>query len=364
MANDPFTALQTPAPDFSMQQASALLRENYGIDASLEPLGSERDQNFLAAATDGSKYVLKIANASESVAVTDFQNQALLHIARVAPEIPVPRVIPANDGKLMFEVESVAGDTHRVRLLSWLEGIPLQHAQGVRAVARQMGECLAQIGLALRDFEHTAGDYALLWDIRNAASLEKLLPYVDDRDLRKLCAQRLSRFRDVIAPQLDTLRSQVIHNDMNPSNVLVDAADVNRVTGVIDFGDMVFSRLVNDVAVAAAYFCRIEDDPFAEVAVFLDAYTDVLPLTEDEIALLPDLILTRHLTTVMITHWRASLYPDNAEYILRSEGRARILRSEGRARRMLYLVVESSIKDTASRFLGVCRRVPGKGARA
>jgi Ser/Thr protein kinase RdoA (MazF antagonist) len=78
-------------------------------------------------------------------------------------------------------------------------------------------------------------------------------------------------------------------------------------------------------------------------------------LTEDEIALLPDLILTRHLTTVMITHWRASLYPDNAEYILRSEGRAR---------RMLYLVVESSIKDTASRFLGVCRRVPGKGARA
>jgi Ser/Thr protein kinase RdoA (MazF antagonist) len=203
--------------------------------SSLEPLGSERDQNFLAYTSDGDRYVLKFANSAEPAAVTDFQNQALLHIARVAPDIPVPRVIPANDGKLMFEVESAAGDPHRVRLLSWLEGVPLQHAQGVSAVARQMGDCLAQIGLALREFEHPAGDYALLWDIRNAASLEKLLPHVDDRDLRTLCEQRLSRFRDVIAPQLDTLRSQVIHNDMNPSNVLVDDADVNRVTGVIDF---------------------------------------------------------------------------------------------------------------------------------
>ncbi len=79
---------------------------------------------------------------------------------------------------------------------------------------------------------------------------------------------------------------------------------------------------------------------------FLSAYTDVLPLTEDEIALLPDLILTRHLTTVMISHWRASLYPDNAEYILRSEGRAR---------GMLQLVTESSIDDTAGRFVDACR---------
>ena len=210
---------------------------------------------------------------------------------------------------------------------------------------------LAQIGRALRDFAHPAGDYALLWDIRNVASLEKLLRYVNDMQLRKLCESRLERFRDVISPQLDSLRSQVIHNDMNPGNVLVDHADANRVTGVIDFGDIVFSQLVNDVAVAGAYFCRIEGDPFAEVVEFLDAYTDVLPLTEDEIAVLPDLILSRHLTTVMISHWRAGLYPDNAEYILRSEGRAR---------KMLYLVNGMSVNDTVGRFLDVCGRAPGQ----
>ena len=346
MPTDPFIALQTPAPDFSEQQARSLLRERYGIDATLEPLASERDQNFLATGSDGSKQVLKFANTYEDAAITDFQNQGLLHIARAAPDFPVPRVITTNDGELMFEVESETGTAHRVRLLSWLEGTPLQHAEGADSVARQAGHCLAQLGLVLHNFRHPASDYPLLWDIRNAASLGQLLPHVRDPDLRKLCEQRLERFGTVIAPQLERLRSQVIHNDMNPSNVLVDQDDVNRVTGVIDFGDMVFSRLVNDVAIAAAYFCRAGEDPFGEVIDLLDAYTDTLPLTEDEIAVLPDMILTRHLTTVMITHWRVAMYPDNADYILRNETRAR---------KMLSLVAGIPIDETVGRFLDVCR---------
>lgn len=346
MTGDPFTALQTPAPAFAAQQAADLLREHYGIEASLQPLASERDQNFLVSSEGGAKYVLKFANASESAAITDFQNQGLLHIARVDADFPVPRVIPTKDNELMFEVGSQAGAAHRVRLLSWLDGVPLQHAQGVTSVARQTGACLARLGLALQNFEHPASDYPLLWDIRNAGSLEQLLPYVDDADLRSLCELRLARFRDVVGPHLGTLRCQVIYNDMNPSNVLVDRDDADRVAGVIDFGDMIHSQLVNDVAVASAYFCRIGEDPFEEVVELLDAYTDILPLTEDEIAVLPDLILTRHLTTVMITHWRASLYPDNAEYILRNEGRAR---------KMLYHVTRLSISDTVGRFLDACK---------
>jgi Ser/Thr protein kinase RdoA (MazF antagonist) len=342
---DPFTALQTPPPTFSEQQAADLLREHYGIEAGLQPLVSERDQNFLATCSDGAKYVLKFANETESRAITDFQNQGLLHIARVDADFPVPRVIPTRDNELMFDVESEAGIAHRVRLLSWLEGVPLQHAQGVDGVARQTGTCLARLGLALHDFKHAASDYPLLWDIRNAASLRELLPHVGDDRLRSLCEQRIDRFCDVTSPHLGTLRSQVIYNDMNPSNVLVHADDVNRVAGVIDFGDMIHSQLVNDVAVACSYFCRLTDEPFEEVTELLEAYTSILPLTEDEIAVLPDLILTRHLTTVLITHWRASLYPGNAEYILRNEGRAR---------QMLYRMASLSISDTVGRFLEVC----------
>ena len=344
--SDPFAVLTTAAPALTVDAAAAVLRDQFSLTGRLEPLASERDQNFLATGKDGSKRVLKFANAAESAAITDFQNQGLLHIARVAPDFPVPRVIPTLDDELLFEAESEAGDAHRVRLLSWLDGVPLRHAEGVGSMARQAGACLAHLGLALRDLEHPASDYPLLWDIRNAASLTQLLPHVNDEVLLNLCEQRLERFRDVVAPLLNRLRSQVIHNDMNPSNVLVDSADVNRLAGVIDFGDMVFSRLVNDAAVGAAYFCEAEEDPFREVAKFLGAYTEILPLTEEEISLLPDLILTRHLTTVMITHWRASLYPDNADYILRSEPKAR---------QMLSLVAGMSIDHTVGRFLDVCK---------
>jgi len=353
VSGDPYISLRTPAPDFSETRASALLRSHYGLVASLDPLVSERDQNFLVKAAEGAKYILKIANAAESAPITDFQNRALLHIAKVSPDFPVPRVIPTTDGDLQFEVESDSGNAHCVRLLSWLDGVPLQHARGVRSVARQTGTCLAQLGLALCDFEHPASDYTLLWDIRNAASLEELLPHIADTDLRGLCAARLERFRNVTRPQLDALRAQVIYNDMNPSNLLVEEEDANRLAGVIDFGDMVHSQLINDVAVAAAYFCKTDEDPFGDVAEFLDAYIEKLPLTEDEIAVLPDLVLTRHLTTVVITHWRASMYPENAKYILRNEGRAR---------QVLTRVAGISIDDTVGRFLDVCRGDVGQEA--
>ena len=338
---DIFESLLRPAPALSHEKALDLLRSRYGIVGSLKPLVSERDQNFLVTTDGDQKFVLKIANASEDAAVTEFQIEALLYLADAAPDFPVPRVIRARDGAWMSDISLPSGDRHGIRLLSWLDGIPLQHADGVGSIAAQTGSCLATLASALQDFNHPASDYLLLWDIRNAAHLADLLPHVDDISLRDLCEARLLHFQEVVRPQLEPMRKQVIYNDMNPSNVLVDPGDVNRLSGVIDFGDMVHSHLVNDVAIAAAFLCKDSDDPFAEVQSFLSAYSRVLTLTEDEISLLPDLILTRHLTTVMITHWRASLYPDNREYIMRNEARAR---------QMLFRVASLPMDETARRF--------------
>jgi Ser/Thr protein kinase RdoA (MazF antagonist) len=342
---DPFEVLRTPAPSFSLQRAAELLQENYDLHADLEPLVSERDQNFLVSETDGARYVLKFANSAERPEVTDFQVQALLHIARVAPETPVPAVIPTRDDLLMFEAISDTGTSHRVRLLSWLDGTPLYDAKGVSSIAGQMGRCLAQLGLALKEFSHPGSDQVLLWDIQHATQLVELLPHIRDAALRRLCETQLTHFRESVEPQLDTLRRQVIHNDMNPGNVLVDGNDANRLAGVIDFGDLAHSHLVNDLAIAAAYLCRLDDDPYAEVIEFLSAYTKVVPLSDDEISLLPDLIVARRLTTTMISQWRASLHPENIDYILGDEARSR---------RKLDLTVDLCNDNTRHRFREVC----------
>jgi Ser/Thr protein kinase RdoA (MazF antagonist) len=169
---------------------------------------------------------------------------------------------------------------------------------------------------------------------------------VQDAALRRLCESRLERFERHTRTALAGLRKQVIHNDFNPSNMLVAEDDVQQLSGVIDFGDMVYSQLVNDVAVAAAYFCKLDKDPFEYVIPLLSAYSAVVPLTDEEIEVLPDMILTRHLTTVMITHWRAALYPENRDYILRNEARAR---------NMLRRVADLPVDETRDRFHAACR---------
>src|SRR3989304_8405616 len=60
----------------------------------------------------------------------------------------------------------------------------------------------------------------------------------------------------------------VIYNDANDHNVMVDGADgySRRVTSVIDFGDMLRSWTVNELAVAATYVMLDKPDPIAAAA--------------------------------------------------------------------------------------------------
>ena len=60
------------------------------------------------------------------------------------------------------------------------------------------------------------------------------------------------------APRLASLRRSAVHNDLNDNNVLVAGdgplhARHERISGILDFGDMVFGYTVADLAVACAY---------------------------------------------------------------------------------------------------------------
>jgi hydroxylysine kinase len=322
---DPFAVLTTAAPALTVDAAAAALRDHYSLTGTFEPLASERDQNFLVTTPGDEKYVLKFANSAELAGVTDFQTAAMLHIAERRPGFPIPRVVRTLEGDTTATVEDGDGRRHRVRLLTWLEGLPLQHTERTPGYAATLGSCLAELGRALRDFKHSASGYALLWDLKGAAALGELLDCVDDRELRALCAGRLDAFESRVVPRFDDVPWQVIHNDLNPSNVLVSPNDARKVKGVIDFGDLVRSPRVVDVAVASSYLLRDQDDSLADVLDFVTAYCKVEPLEATEIEILYDLILTRATMTVLISRWRASRYPDNREYILRSETRARRL---------------------------------------
>ena len=314
------TLLTTALPKATADDAARIAREHFGIEARVAPLTSERDRNFHLVDAGGRGYVLKIGNSAEDPAVINLQTDALLHIERHDAGLPVPRVCPARDGRT--ELALTLGErTHIVRLLTYLAGEPLYRTPASRAQREALGHCLARLGLALRDFRHLAAAHDLQWDIGNAARLREWLPHIAEDGLRGLATHTLDRFEEEIMPVQRRQRRQVVHNDFNPHNVLVDPVDPSRVTGILDFGDMVETALINDIAVAASYhFCGAQ--PLECAAEFVAAYHSVSPLQPEEIAILFDLIAIRHVTTITITEWRARLYPDNRAYIMRNHPRA------------------------------------------
>ncbi len=115
MTADPFEVLRTPAPAFSKKQASELLLEYYDIDAELEPLVSERDQNFLVSVAGGTKYVLKFANSAETPEVTDFQIQALLPDLIVARRLTTTMISQWRASLYPENIDYILGDEARSR---------------------------------------------------------------------------------------------------------------------------------------------------------------------------------------------------------------------------------------------------------
>jgi len=321
--NDAITLLSTKPPEFSEAAVTPFLKENYGVEGALKTLVSERDQNFLVEPESGDSFVFKIASSAEVAGVTDFQVEALLHIEENSPELLVPRVVRTLSGDTSFTIVGEDGREHVARLLTWLEGVPLRYAEPKPNNAEDRGLFLGNLGVALADFDHPFSDHVLLWDLSHAGQLAILLDNIESETLRESCQGRLRRFEEHTQPELLQLRSQVIYNDLNSSNLLVDPYDTETITGIIDFGDMVKSPLVIDVAVAAAYLCDAGDDPLSGIVKFLSGYSRVRPLQQEEVALLFDLILTRNTMTIVITHWRAADHPENREYILRNEPRAR-----------------------------------------
>ena len=314
--------LTTTPPAFSNSDAIRIATVHYGIDSRVRLLVSERDQNFLLDTVDGKRFTLKISNHAEQEEVIDFQNRALRHVAQRDVSYPLPRVIPNLDGQLHCTVEA-GGKTHFVRVLSWLEGEVLGKATTDAGLANRMGRLLARLGLALEGFDHPGSNPPSLWDMKRASGLRELLVHIQDPELRLLMGQALDRFDTRVKPVLDTLRAQVIHSDMNPDNLLMDKTQAGRITGIIDFGDMVKSPLIIDLAVAAAYQLGDGEDPLGCVLPMVAGYHSVRPLQAPETEILMDLIRTRLITSLLIASYRVTLFPENREYLLRSYDSAR-----------------------------------------
>lgn len=310
--------LTQDAPAFDSGLAAEVALQCYGVSGEIKPLSAEKDANFLITLSRGERALLKITNAAEDRAVTEMQTAALMHLATADPDLPVPRIYASLGGNAAEVITAADGQTHVVRLMSYLDGTTMSSATPCTGLHRRLGDFHARVVLGLRGFFHPAGGHFLQWDIKQAGHLRPLLADVQDTTLRAQLGRCLDHFDLEIAHQLPLLRAQIVHNDFNPHNILVDAPQSGRPVGLIDFGDMVHTPLVCDFAVACSYQIAEGPDPLHNVCEMVAGYANRLPLEAVEIALLPCLIRLRHATTLAIGASRARRYPDNAPYILRN----------------------------------------------
>jgi 4-aminobutyrate aminotransferase-like enzyme/Ser/Thr protein kinase RdoA (MazF antagonist) len=285
------------APALTATEAAELARRLYGIDADARPLPSERDQNFVLHTAPGDRFVLKIANALEPRDLLEAQNAAMAWIAQRS--ILCPRPVPALDGTLLTEITTASGARHVVRVLTWLEGMPLGDvSERDTGLLQEVGERVAELDRALDGFDHPAIHRDFYWDLAQApAVIRERAPLVEDPELRTL-VMRLAG--DVVArdgAQLAGLRRAASHNDPNDYNILVHADQVN---GLLDFGDIVYTYAIADLAIAMAYAILDAPDPVEAAVAVARGYHWLRPIADDEIAVLFGLVTLRLCASVCI----------------------------------------------------------------
>ncbi len=297
-----------------------MLAEWYGLTGTLAPLPSERDQNFHVATGTGDEVVLKIADTSEDVGTLDCQAAVLDRLSSAGTRFRFPSVVPSVDGRLMVEVEGSDRLRHLVRVLRYVPGEPLASVRAhTPALLEEVGTLTGTMARVLDGFSVPCADRGLRWDLRlGRRVVGQCLSGVTRADQRGRIERFLAAFDRDAAPHLSTLRTNIVHNDANDHNVLVSTADpddptcVRHVTGIVDFGDLVDSYVVGEVAIAAAYAMLRKRDPAQAAARVVRGFHAVHPLTERELAVLYSLVCLRLCTSAVLSAHQRAQDPGNA----------------------------------------------------
>lgn len=308
--------LRADAPIFSIDRFADWAEAHSGLRGKITPLYSERDQNMRLVEANGDTWVLKLASAEEDPAIIDCQIETLRHIERVDPTLPIPKVRTTRDGKTTTTQIGADGKAHVFYVLSYLAGEIADNLPMAPDLPRKTGALVARLGRAMRGLSHPAAcRRELLWDHRMAPRLAQHVEKLASAEQRALGREVMAHLTDEALPRLARLRAQLIHGDVHGHNMLVDPAEPGKITGVIDFGDMLHGPLVFDVANPIGDFLR-DPKKILEIATGIVAgYHAVTPLEPEEIELVFDLVRARLLVASIISRFRTVETPDEPNYI-------------------------------------------------
>ncbi len=324
------------------------LAARFGLRGRARELTSERDQNFLIEGDD--RIVLKIANTSEDRAFLEAQHAVLRHLA--SRTNVTPRVVPTESGADFAETDT-DDRRHLIWAVTHLPGRLLAHV-GHRdeSFYEDLGRRVGEVSAILADFDHPAVHREFYWDVASARSMVSAhRGAIEDEELAAVVDRLTKVFDDQITTRLESIPRGVVHGDINDHNVLVEPRgssplDGWRVSGIVDFGDMVHSYRVADLAITMAYCMLDTKDPLSVAAAIVRGFAEHVRLNDEELSVVFALAVMRLCASVCIAADQVRREPDN-EYLAVSQ--AGIRRSLPRLAAMPLGLAEVVLRDAAGR---------------
>ena len=298
---------------FSVNQIAQLIQTHYGINGDVKALEGYDELNFLLTTSDQKKYIVKIANTNHVFSFIEAQTKILAHLGKSKIANYFQYNLLNVEGKPLTYIKS-QDKSYCIRILNFLEGqfwYELKNHSSHLFIS--LGSFLGNMDLALQNFSDPAMHREYTWDISTTLNTRYKLAAIKDHEKRRMVGYFIQQFETHVSPKIFTLRKGYVHNDANDYNVLTDGESV---TGLIDFGDMVYTAIINNVAVACTYAMLDQSDPIMVASKLIKGYHDIVPLEEKEVELLYYLIAGRLCISLTQSAYNASLESNNEHHFI------------------------------------------------
>lgn len=311
----------TASPHF-LSLLAALLSRKYGLEGVLQRLDGEFDLNFLLRAGQGQHFIVKVMHAECDIALVDMQCTAIRRVHDHDPDAKIPVIVPTIDGGNHASLIDELGNERIVWIMSCLAGeVYASLKPRPRALVGDIGKAIARFNTALASFHHPLLERDIKWDLRKPHWIAEHLDLLADQSRHRLVKRILAGF-DQVERSLERLPRMTLHNDLNDYNILIERIDGEaRLSGLIDFGDLLYGPLVCELAIAGAYLVLDEDRPLDVLQALVAGYHKEHRLSVDEIEIIWPLLLTRLSVSVVNAAMMKRERPDDL-YVSVTEGPA------------------------------------------
>jgi 4-aminobutyrate aminotransferase-like enzyme/Ser/Thr protein kinase RdoA (MazF antagonist) len=298
---------------FTESEIAQYLQVHFNLSGTIKTLEGYDELNFFLTTTNQKKYIVKVANSSHVFSFIEAQAQMLLHLSKT-PLAPYFQQNVLNNQNEAITYFSKEGTTYCIRVLNFLEGTFWYEIKNhAPALLYALGNFLGSMDKSLQHFSNPSMHREYTWDISTTLNARYKLDAIQDPEKRRMVGYFMQQFETIVVPQIYTLRKGYVHNDANDYNVLISD---DKIAGLIDFGDMVYTAIINNVAVACTYAMLDKLDPIAAACLVVKGYHEQYPLEEKELSLLYYLIAGRLCISLTQSAYNASMESANEHHFI------------------------------------------------